>query len=66
MPLFLDSAEVKRFETGGVKIWQELVINFFSKDLLNFLTLSVLPTKFINSLLADMHFRFPLLLESQQ
>ena len=49
MPSFLNSAELKQPKTGGMKIWLELVINLFQKDVLKFLTLSIRPTPFIKS-----------------
>ena len=58
MTSFLNSAELKRLETGSAEIWQELVINLFWKDISNFLAFGVLPTLFIDSSVPDMHFRF--------
>ena len=66
MPSFVNSAELKWFETGGGDIWWELIIILFQKDISKFLTLSILPTPFINSSVPDIHFRFTFLWESQQ
>ena len=46
-----------------LRVWRsgkKVVINLFRKDISNFVTLSVLPTPFINSSVPDMHFRFQL------
>ena len=48
MPSFLYSAELERLEAGGRKLWEDLAINLFWKDISKFLTLSVLHTLFIN------------------